>query len=57
MPGELYSFGVVYKFDDGDISPVLHIPGKAADYNSLMSNDNECVDTFYTDNSSCDCGP
>jgi hypothetical protein len=63
MPGEIYSFGIVYKFDDGDISPTFHIPGRnwtvgdpieTAGYYSLMSYDNKCVDTFYTDNSSCD---
>lgn len=28
MPGEGYSFGVVYLDDDGTLSPVFHIPGK-----------------------------
>lgn len=63
MPGEIHSFGIVYEFDDGDISPVFHIPGRSWDdmqpietagYYSLMSDDNACVDTFYTDNSSCE---
>lgn len=27
MPGEIYSFGIVYVFDDGTESPVFHIPG------------------------------
>jgi hypothetical protein len=27
MPGEIYSFGIVYVFDDGSQSPVYHIPG------------------------------
>lgn len=29
MPGEVYSFGIVYLFDDGSLSPVFHIPGKS----------------------------
>lgn len=29
MPGEVYSFGIVYILDDGTVSPVFHIPGKA----------------------------
>lgn len=28
MPGEVYSFGIVYIFKDGYISPAFHIPGK-----------------------------
>lgn len=28
MPGETYSFGIVYVHDDGALSPALHIPGK-----------------------------
>lgn len=28
MPGEVYSFGIVYIFKDGTTSPVFHIPGK-----------------------------
>ncbi len=28
MPGEIYSFGIVYVFKDGSTSPVYHIPGK-----------------------------
>lgn len=29
MPGEAYSFGIAYLFNDGTISPTLHIPGKS----------------------------
>jgi len=29
MPGEVYSFGIVYLFEDGTVSPVFHIPGKS----------------------------
>lgn len=28
MPGEVYSMGIVYVFDDMSLSPVFHIPGK-----------------------------
>lgn len=28
MPGEVYSFGIVYIFNDGTESPVFHIPGR-----------------------------
>lgn len=30
MPGEIYSFGIVYVFDDGTTSPAYHIPGSTA---------------------------
>lgn len=30
MPGEVYSYGVCYLFDDGFISPAFHIPGKSS---------------------------
>jgi hypothetical protein len=37
MPGEAYSFGIVYLFNDGTLSPVFHIPGKSnADLISKM---------------------
>ena len=26
--GEVYSFGIIYQFENGDFSPVFHIPGK-----------------------------
>lgn len=26
--GEIYSFGIIYQFENGDFSPVFHIPGK-----------------------------
>ena len=34
MPGEIYSFGIIYVFKDGSQSPVYHIPGKS---NSILS--------------------
>jgi len=66
MPGEIYSFGIVYILADNTTTPVFHIPGKSPDYPLdkmfstgekiyPMSNvDNECVETEYTDNNSCD---
>lgn len=29
MPGEIYSYGIVYVFEDRTVSPVFHIPGKS----------------------------
>lgn len=34
MPGEIYSFGIMYVLDNGEITPSFHIPGK----NSLVGN-------------------
>ena len=28
MPGEIYSFGIVYLFEDNTTSPTYHIPGR-----------------------------
>jgi hypothetical protein len=53
MPGEIYSFGIVYIFEDGTISPVYHIPGRNETFLSQMSSDNKLDDTFYTDNNNC----
>lgn len=49
MPGEIYSFGIVYIFEDSSLSPVFHIPGKADGYSSAMSSDNKCQDIKYQD--------
>lgn len=51
-PGEVYSFGIVYVFNDGSTSPVYHIPGITKDYvtpegTSPMSTDNT-MDYRYT---------
>lgn len=54
MPGEIYSFGIVYVLKDGTKSPVYHIPGKASSYISQMSSNNKLENTYYTDNESCD---
>lgn len=63
MPGEIYSFGIVYIFEDGTQSPVYHIPGKnnSTENQSFvqdqlirpMSVNNTLTNTFYTDNSDC----
>lgn len=31
MPGEVYSLGIVFLFDDMSLSPVFHIPGRSED--------------------------
>lgn len=37
MPGEVYSFAIVYVFKDGSLSPAFHIPGKGInDLSSTM---------------------
>lgn len=56
MPGEIYSFGIVYVFEDGGVSPVYHIPGRNKDRLSSMSFDNTLTDTLYTDNNNCEDG-
>lgn len=64
MPGEIYSLGVVYIFDDYTESPAFHIPGKnnSIPANTIfstgsnvypMSLDNISVDNQYTDNNTC----
>ena len=64
MPGEIYSFGLVYLFADGTTTPEYHIPGKNPNVGAntsftigenvrSMSNDNQCENTFYTPRSSC----
>jgi len=46
MPGEIYSFGIVYIFEGSILSPVFHIPGKAEGHISSMS-DNNLLDSPY----------
>ncbi len=36
MPGEIYSFGIVYIFEDGSLSPTYHIPGKNPSVDASM---------------------
>lgn len=41
MPGEIYSFGIIYIFEDNTLSPVYHIPGKRlGDANVVFSPEN-----------------
>lgn len=63
MPGEIYSFGMVYIFADNTTSPVYHIPGKAGDAFRVFSpgdnvypmsiTENTCEDVQYIENESC----
>jgi len=64
MPGEIYSFGIVYIFKDNTTSPVYHIPGRnpsvptttmfsTGDNVYPMSSNNASADTTYIDNDSC----
>lgn len=64
MPGEIYSFGIVYVFGDGTLSPTYHIPGKNPDVNPTMvfnpgpnvypmSINNESINNRYIDNDNC----
>lgn len=65
MPGEIYSFGIVYIFEDNSVSPVFHIPGKShlASVDEMYSTgdnvypmstlDNACLSTKYIDNNTC----
>ena len=65
--GEVYSFGIIYQFENGDFSPVFHIPGKnpntkyrdkkytTGDNIFPMSNrDNVNINEKYESNSSCE---
>jgi hypothetical protein len=53
MPGEIYSFGIVYIFEDSSLTPVYHIPGRATAYSSQMSLDNKMDNITYTSNDVC----
>jgi hypothetical protein len=65
MPGEIYSFGIVFIFEDNSVSPVYHIPGKSKTVpeNKIYSpnnkvypmskKDNACADSEYIPNASC----
>lgn len=58
MPGEIYSFGIVYYFKDGSYSPVYHIPGKSPLDSTNVSNmaSDNIMESIYTDSSNCDDG-
>ena len=54
MPGEIYSFGIVFIFLGGVKTPTFHIPGISSnDTETLMSTNNELENTFYIDNEIC----
>lgn len=64
MPGEIYSFGIVYVFEDNTLSPVAHIPGKSnalgdkdtfttGDNVFPMSTKNRSANTLYTQSQTC----
>lgn len=65
LPGEVYSFGIIYIYDDFTSSPALHIPGKSQRVTNThvyspgtnvipMSNrDNTSLTERYTSNQSC----
>ena len=65
MPGEIYSFGIVYLFEDNTTSPVYHIPGRNPNLSETttftqgdnvypMSYNNVSQNTIYTPGQSCD---
>lgn len=51
MPGEVYSFGIIYYMKDGSVSPVFHIPGKNASVTNDM--DYHQLDSSYIDIHNC----
>ena len=49
MPGEVYSFGIVYIFNDGTTSPVYHIPGRnKSDIRESINGFNDNMDYYET---------
>lgn len=52
MPGEVYSFGLVYIFSDGTLSPVFHIPGISSTNNTSLMKHYELT-TKYLDVHNC----
>ena len=48
MPGEIYSFGIVYVFNDGTTSPVYHIPGNKEIASNYVSRGN-CETKYWGD--------
>lgn len=64
MPGELYSLGIVYIFDDNTLTPVFHIPGKSNTLTAAtifqpgvgvypMALNNTSANNRYINNESC----
>lgn len=52
MPGEAYSMGIVYLFDDGALSPTFHIPGKGPT-DTVSQMQLYQIDSFYLDIHNC----
>lgn len=52
MPGEVYSFGIMYIMKDNSLSPVFHIPGKSTS-NVSSTMDVYEADYIYSDIHSC----
>jgi len=59
MPGEIYSFGIVYVFEDGSTTPAYHIPGKKPGDSTNMGNIDPVVNSSdkYMANAGCDGDP
>ena len=55
MPGEIYSFGIVYIFKDNTVSPVYHIPGKnESDTSTNMGGENTLNSSTYISLNNCE---
>ena len=65
MPGEIYSFGIAYLFEDNTTSPVYHIPGRNPNLSKTttftqgnnvypMASNNISKNSIYTPGQSCD---
>lgn len=52
MPGEVYSLGIVYLFNDGFVTPAFHIPGKSSSNTTSKMKVYE-LDDKYLDIHSC----
>lgn len=53
MPGDAYSFGIMYLFSDMTLSPVFHIPGVSADNLASQMVPYELANTVYEDIHNC----
>jgi len=42
MEDEIYAIGIIYEMEDGSLSPVFHIPGRAPD---VVTGDNPIIGT------------
>ena len=59
QPGEIYSFGIVYVFENGAKSPVYHIPGRSSNENAgvplcggdlaMQQGNNKCSNMKYSE--------